>query len=208
MPDQDTRPATQEADQASAFGDFRSGVGDRLRFLMAHQGRSLERLAAASGLGEASIGKLADGEIAPSLNVLWKIANALGVPVGSLISTRRRRGTFVLRNENKTVISSNDGHFTTRPLFPHDCKRLVEFYELNVAPGHVEHCEAHAPGTLESLVVVRGSVEVTSGKEQAQKLGEGDAIVFEADVPHTYRNLGSAAALLYLVISYVNVADA
>ncbi|WP_244532015.1 helix-turn-helix domain-containing protein [Methylocapsa palsarum] len=184
------------------------GVGNRLRLLLAHQGRSLERLAAASGLGEASIGKLADGEITPSLSVLWKIANALGVPVGSLISDRRRRGTFVLRNESKSVISSSDGHFTSRALFPHDSKRLVEFYELNVAPGHEEYCEAHTPGTLESLVVVRGCVEVTSGKEPAQTLGEGDAIVFEADVPHTYRNLGSVAALLYLVISYVNVADA
>lgn len=183
-------------------------MGERLRELMARQGRSLERLAAASGLGEASIGKLADGEIVPSLNILWKIANALGVPVGSLISGRRRRGTFVLRNSDKSVISSSGGHFTTRPLFPHDCKRLVEFYELNVAPGHVEHCEAHAPGTLESLVVVRGSVEVTSGKEPAHRLGEGDAIVFEADVPHAYRNLGQVAALLYLVMSYVNVADA
>lgn len=198
----------QDHEYASPLSDFTSSVGDRLRVLMARQGRSVERLATASGLGEANIERLSDGKDAPSLNVLWKLANALGVPVGSLISAAPRRGTFVLRNASKKVISSADGQFTTRPLFPHDCKRLVEFYELNVAPGHIEHCEAHPPGTLESLVIVRGSVEIGAGREPLQRLGEGDAIVFEADVPHTYRNLGKNEALLYLVISYVNVTDA
>jgi quercetin dioxygenase-like cupin family protein len=34
-------------------------------------------------------------------------------------------------------------------------------------------------------------------------LAEGDAILFEADVPHSYRNLTSIEAVLYLVITYV-----
>ncbi|MGA7655301.1 MAG: cupin domain-containing protein, partial [Methylocella sp.] len=97
--------------------------------------------------------------------------------------------------------------FISRALFPHDCKRLVEFYELTIAPRHAENSEAHASGTLESLIVVRGQIEITSGKEPAQRLEEGDAIVFEGDVPHRYRNLGSSEALLYLVMSYIDLAS-
>ncbi len=67
--------------------------------------------------------------------------------------------------------------------------------------------EAHGPGTLESLVVVRGHIEIVVGKEPPQRLEEGDAMVFEGDVPHSYRNLGSVEALLYLVMSYIDLAN-
>jgi XRE family transcriptional regulator, regulator of sulfur utilization len=190
------------------LNDFGWSIGDRLRMLMLHQGRSLEKLAAFSGLGKKKLGAVAMGETVPTINLLWKIANALGVPIGSLISMRQRRGMFVLRKAQKNIISSSDGRFTSRALFPHDGKRLVEFYELTIAPHHAVHSEAHAPGTLESLIVVRGDIEITAGKEPTQQLEEGDAMVFEGDVPHRYRNLGSSEALLYLVMSYVNLTDA
>jgi quercetin dioxygenase-like cupin family protein len=35
-------------------------------------------------------------------------------------------------------------------------------------------------------------------------LGPGDAIVFEADHPHTYRNVGDGEALMYLVMTYAD----
>ena len=79
----------------------------------------------------------------------------------------------------------------------------MEFYELRLAPSHTERAEAHAPGTVENLVVSQGTIEVQAGREPPQVLGEGDAILFQADVPHSYRNLRSAEAVLYLVMTYV-----
>jgi transcriptional regulator with XRE-family HTH domain len=201
-------PTHDETRNAPPLSDFSCSIGDRLRVLMAHNGRSLEKLAEYSGLSEEKLDAVATGNVVPPINLLWRIANALGVPLGSLISAPRRRGVFVLRKARKQVISSGDGRVTTRALFPHDSKRLVEFYELTIAPSHASNCEAHAPGTLESLVVVRGRIEVTAGKEGPQRLEEGDAMVFEGDVPHVYRNLGSAEALVYLVMSYSNLIDA
>ncbi len=46
-------------------------------------------------------------------------------------------------------------------------------------------------------------MEIRRGRETPSRLGAGDAIVFEADVPHTYRNLGDDEAVLYLVMAYV-----
>ncbi len=62
--------------------------------------------------------------------------------------------------------------------------------------------EAHAAGTTENLVVAQGEVEIVVGREY-QRLKQGDAIHFEADVPHAYRNIGESEALLYLVMTYV-----
>ncbi len=179
-----------------------------MRALMADKGRSLKKLAEYSGLGQKKISALAAGDAVPTINQLWKIANALGVPFGSLISAPRRQGVLVLRKAEKNVISSSDGRVTSRLLFPHDSKRLVEFYELTIAASHAADYQAHTPGTIESLIVVRGRIEVTAGREAPQRLEEGDAMVFEADVPHIYRNLESSEALVYIVMSYQDLIDA
>jgi quercetin dioxygenase-like cupin family protein len=107
----------------------------------------------------------------------------------------------VLRSEQAKVLSSHDGRFRSRALFPFDEPRRVEFYELHLAPRSEERADAHAPGTLENLVVSSGGVEVeVEGARQA--LRAGDAIVFEADAPHVYRNPGDAEAVMYLVMTY------
>jgi quercetin dioxygenase-like cupin family protein len=171
------------------------------------QGRSLDTFATFSGLGKKKLEGLAMGEIVPTLNHVWKIANALGVPFGSLVSAQKNRDEVVLRKAAKQVIASSDGGFTSRALLPHDSRRLVEFYELTIAPEHVAQSEAHGAGTLESIIVVRGQIEITAGKEPTQRLEEGDAMIFEGDVPHSYRNLGTSEALLYLVMSYIDIAE-
>ncbi|HEY8074251.1 MAG TPA: cupin domain-containing protein, partial [Labilithrix sp.] len=53
----------------------------------------------------------------------------------------------------------------------------------------------------ENLVVAHGQLELVIGSE-THRLGEGDAIVFEADVPHSYVNAGSGECVMYLVMTY------
>jgi len=134
---------------------------------------------------------------------LWKVANALNVPFANLLQDDDPRGVVVLRRTDAKLLTSNDGQFTSRALFPFDGGRRVEFYELRIAPLHRETAEPHAPGTRENLFVAKGVVEITAGTEKPMILAEGDAILFEADVPHIYKNLLAAEAILYLVMTYV-----
>lgn len=178
-------------------------VGRNLRRLRVRQGHSLERLAKQSGVSRAMLGQIETGKSAPTIGLLWKIATALGVPFASLIATDDAQGTFVLRRANAKLLSSNQGQFTSRALFPYDRERQVEFYELRIAPLHYENADAHASGTRENLVVTRGTVEIAFGKERPITLSEGDAILFQADVPHSYKNLGTEEAILFLVMTYI-----
>jgi XRE family transcriptional regulator, regulator of sulfur utilization len=186
---------------------FSTILGERLRRLMARERISLDKLSDFLGICRNSLSRIYDGEVVPTISLIWKIANVFGVPFGSLISSRERRGTFVLRSADTAVLSSSDGQFTSRALFPYNSARLVEFYELRIAPGHTEDAVAHVPGTVECLVVTRGTVEITSVKEPSETLRKGDAIVFEADVPHRYSNRGKNEAVLYLVMSYARLSD-
>lgn len=195
--------AATEANPAENEHELPAVLGRNLKRLRTRQGHSLERLAKLSGVSRAMLSQIETGKSAPTINLLWKIATALGVPFATLLDSQKVSGCVVLRRNEAKILGSRDGRFTSRALFPFDGERRVEFYELRLAACHTEHAEAHAPGTVENLVVARGSIEVRSGREPSVALAEGDAIVFEADMPHSYRNLSDDVAVAYLVMTYI-----
>ena len=187
--------------EAAPSDDLTPVVGANLKRFRSERGLSLERLAKASGVSRAMLGQIELEQSTPTINVLWKIARALDVPFSALISAQDTPGTTLLPAAKARILRSYDGSFSSRALFPMDRPRNVEFYELRLAPLAVENADPHPPGTTENLVVNAGSVEISRGTER-QLLGPGDAIVFEADVPHVYRNPGRSEALMYLVMTY------
>ncbi|MFZ5445926.1 MAG: helix-turn-helix domain-containing protein [Myxococcota bacterium] len=192
---------TPKKQQPEDGADLAPVVGKNLKRLRTERGLSLEKLAQSSGVSRAMLGQVELGQSAPTINVLWKMARALDVPFSALITSQAASGARVMRAEAAKRLMSSDGSFQSRSLFPYDEPRRVEFYELKLAPKGVEKAEAHAPGTLENLVVSKGQVEILAGSE-TYELGTGDAILFEADQPHQYRNAGATEAVMYLVMTY------
>jgi len=195
---------TAQREPAPPVGaDLTPVVGANLRRLRSHRGLSLERLSQLSGVSRAMLGQIELGQSAPTINVLWKIASALGVPFSALITAKGSDGPHVLRADQAKLLKSADGNFTSRALFPFDEPRRVEFYELRLAAGGLERADAHNPGTTENLVVASGAVEIeVEGRKE--QLSEGDAIVFEADSPHVYRSRSDRETVLYLVMTYAD----
>ncbi|HOU92035.1 MAG TPA: XRE family transcriptional regulator [Polyangiaceae bacterium] len=176
-------------------------VGSALRRLRAERALSLQQLAERSGVSRAMLGQIELDRSTPTITVVWKIATALGVPFSALLSGVNTSEAQLLPAARARILRSADGTFSSRALFPFDRQRSVEFYEVRLAPRAAEHADAHAPGTTENLVVASGELELTVS-ERTSLLGPGDAIVFVADVPHTYRNPGTVETLLYLVMTY------
>ena len=177
-------------------------LGRNLRRLRTRRGQSLERLAKQSGVSRAMLGQIETGKSVPTIAVLWKVAAALKVSVATLLQTEVPRGPIVLRGSDAKLLTSSRGQFVSRALFPFDGERSVEFYELRMAPLHREMAEAHPAGTRENLIVAKGVVEITVGTDKPLTLAEGDAVLFEADSPHCYRNLVAGETVLYLVRTY------
>lgn len=198
---EDSEEWAYEVAHPDAAADLAPTVGRNLRRLRVQRGLSLERLSKASGVSRAMLGQIELGQSAPTINVLWKISHALGVPFSALISTSGAGGTRVLRAPQAKKLMSHDGNFSSRALFPFDEPRRVEFYELRLSARATEEADSHAPGTMENLVVTQGVVEIEVGKER-HLLSAGDAILFEADLPHVYRNVSGDEAVMYLVMVY------
>ncbi len=200
----DAKAPGPEAREAVAAGsDLTPVVGANLRRLRNQRGHSLEKLSKLSGVSRAMLGQIELGQSAPTINVLWKIASALGVPFSGLISARQEGSVHVLRSGQAKLLTSHDGAFSSRALFPFDSPRRVEFYLLTLKPGAVEKADAHNPGTVENLVVAQGTVEIEADGRR-ELLEAGDAIVFEADVAHVYRSKAAGESVMYLVMTYAD----
>lgn len=188
--------------------DLAPVVGTNLRRLRMRRGLSLEKLSQRSGVSRAMLGQIELGQSAPTINVLWKIARALDVTFATLIQAREAGGTMLMKKQQAKVLTSNGGVFSSRALFPFDGPRRAEFYELRLAVKGVEDADAHAPGTVENLVVIEGTLDISisrhDGPAELHRLDAGDAILFEADVPHSYVNVGPKECVMYLVMTYAD----
>jgi len=164
-------------------------IATNLKRLRTRQGHSLERLANLAGVSRAMLSQIETGKSVPTISLLLKIVNALGVPIANLLVTPASRATVVLSRAHAKILSSSAGRFCSRALFPLDASRRAEFYEVHISGQHRELIEPRAAGARENLVVVQGKLELTVGGEPPIVLPEGDAAAFHADVPRSYRNL-------------------
>ncbi len=199
------RPEEEEIASAVEAGETGEtpAVGANLRRVRTARSMSLEDLARASGVSRAMLSQIELDRSTPTIKLLWKVARALGLPFSALISGGREEANTpsILRGDRAKRLTSHDGRFSSRPLFPSDQARRVEFYELRLAPRGLEEADPHPPGTTENLVVNRGSIQIAVAGG-VHDLAAGDAIQFEADLPHSYRNTSAVEALMYLVMNY------
>lgn len=197
-----TRSAADPASADAGPDALVTVIAENLRTYRLRQGLSLDRLAQMSGNSRAVLAAIESGTTRADIDTLWTMAKALDVPFSSLLSSGTDAGTTVIRRAESQPLASRDGRFTSRALFPLTGDRQVEFYELRLTPGTDEQAGGHPPGTQENILVGRGSVVIVTGTGE-HRLEEGDAILFEADVPHAYINTGDGEAVLYLVMSYI-----
>lgn len=159
---------------------------------------TLDALAKLSGVSRAMLAQIEAGRSIPTIRVLCKVARALQVSVAAFTDEELFDGVAILPFNQASHVIHAGGSFISRALSPADCSRNHGFFELRLS-GLALHEEAVlAPGTLKNLVVNQGVLEVTLAG-QRHVLGTGDAILFYADLPHSYRNPASSEALIYQV---------
>jgi transcriptional regulator with XRE-family HTH domain len=199
---EDTRSSPRTRSPLDPSAALLSIIAANLKRLRTHQGHSLERLAKIAGVSRAMLSQIETSKSVPTISLLLKIANALGVPIANLLVGPASRATAVLPREDAKILTSSAGRFSSRALFS-DANRRTEFYELRLSSQHRELLKARATGARENLVVVNGRLELTVGDEQPIVLREGDAAAFHGDVRRSFRNLDGEHTVIHIVVTYV-----
>ncbi|MDB5076887.1 MAG: hypothetical protein JWO42_3066 [Chloroflexi bacterium] len=164
---------------------------------------SLGALAQKAGLSKAILSRIEAGTGNPSLETLWHIAEALDLPLGSLLGVDEPPEIQVIRKSEGQPFASASG-LRGRLLFAEGRGHRTEVIAMDVDPGVDYHSRPHAPGTAELVICLAGALSVgPQGREV--DLESGDAVWFPADLPHRYHASEGARALV--IMSYLPPID-
>lgn len=137
----------------------------------------------------------------PTIAILWRISQGLGVPFSELLGPEGNRPVRVARVAEARYLYSADESFRSRPLLSNVPGHRVELYELRLEPNATEEAAPHPAGSFEQIYVMEGKLRVGVGGETFD-LGPGDALLFPADVAHRYHALGKRAFVGLSLILY------
>ncbi|SFW63368.1 helix-turn-helix domain-containing protein [Amycolatopsis australiensis] len=173
-----------------------SPLAFNLRRLRKARGLTVVDLARTSRTARATLTQLEAGTGNPTLETLYALANALGVPLADLIAERppappsrvTRRGEGV-RVAGKSVEA-----------WLLDRTPAAEIYDFTLTTSEIQQSEPHPPGTWEHLHLHTGRIR-TGPAESPIELGPGDYAAFAADVAHVYERIGTARVTGTLIIT-------
>ena len=176
-------------------------VGATLQRLRLARGLTLEDLSRIAGVSKSMLSQIEREKANPTIAITWRLATALGVQIGELLSSEVRAVDLIRvvdAHEIPTLPGSHAG-YSLRILGPMDLAGKYEWYELTLQPGGELASQAHDPGTNEHLTVVTGTVELEVGAEK-RKIKHGATARYPADQNHAIRNAGKTEAKALLVV--------
>lgn len=177
-------------------------VGDTLAALRQAQALSLDALSRKAGVSKSMLSQIERGQANPTVAVVWRLANALGVPLGDLLGAAPAPvapAITVVPVQATPSLRHPAGGSDLRILGPIELAGQFEWYALALQPGGALESQPHEAGTREHLTVQAGTLEVVSG-DTRQRLKAGETARYAADRPHTIRNLGKGEASAWLVV--------
>jgi len=161
---------------------------------------TLKELGGRAGLSHPFLSQLERGLARPSVGSAERIAEALGVPVGTLWSRPARSGhATVVRSDVGERRAHSDGSASggVRRL-PLDGPGL-DVREWTGGSRRWPDEPQVEPGEI-ILYVARGRFEVELDGD-VHALDEGDAMMFDGSVPHRFRRAGAASTRVLRVVS-------
>lgn len=178
-------------------------IGAKLRTLRLRKKLGLVELGRHTGLSPALLSKLERGKMFPTLPTLLRIAMVFNVDLDHFFADHRKhRALAIVRRAARQRFPEAPGarapayHFENLT-FP-VAEPKGEAYLATFHPIAEGKARPHEHPGVEVIYVLSGDLEVTV-EAAAHALAEGDAMYFDASVPHSYRRTGRTACAALVV---------
>jgi transcriptional regulator with XRE-family HTH domain len=177
-------------------------IGPRIKALREGLDLSLRDLAGRSGVSAPMLSQVERGETSPTLHVAARIATGLELRLSQLLRLDEGGTVSIVRaGEGRT--GGTDGH-AYEVLTPPLPGQRAELSRHTLAPGAATGGPGdppmHEAGARETAIVEAGTVALVVDGER-HELSAGDAVTFDADLPHHFSNDGKEEARLLAVVS-------
>ena len=174
------------------------GVGYKVRELREQRGLSLRALAELCGISPNTVSLIERGTSSPSVDTLQSLAGGLGVPIVTFFEREDTEARLVLTLSYDRVRSEAPGmaiEHLGRGLAGHPFASFLIAMDpgASTADAPMEHTGAEWVYCLEGNVIYE-----VEGREY--RLTPGDSLLFEASLPHRWRNPGTTQARMLLIL--------
>ena len=177
-------------------------IGAKLRAMRLKKKIGLVELGQHTGLSPALLSKIERGRLVPTLPTLLRISLVFSVGLEHFFTEPSRRPTLaVVRSADRKRFPEKMGDAEPAYFFESlDFPALERTMNAYYVEFEDRESRPHQHQGDEFLYVIEGAIEVTAG-DLAHTLGSGDALYFDASVPHSYRRAGKKKARAVVVTS-------
>jgi transcriptional regulator with XRE-family HTH domain len=178
-------------------------LGKRLKEIRKQRGFTLDSLAARAGCSKSFLSRVENDSASPSLAMLMKIIQSLGVTLHSFFDGIEEKPNKVVRTNERQKFVTKDGRSSYELLATGLGNKSMEPFWVILEPGASSGKELISHKGERWSLVLQGKVEVTVGDE-IYLLNPGDALYFDTSIPHGWRNPGNIRAVGITVITPPN----
>jgi transcriptional regulator with XRE-family HTH domain len=174
-------------------------VGNRLRQLREARKVSMRTLATMSGLSANALSMIERGKTSPSVSTLYRIADALAIPVTDFFGPDETRKRVVfLKADQRTRIPFMRGLW--EGLGGEQFTGRVMPFMLTLEAGASSGPNSVVHTGHEFVFCLRGKLEYQVEGE-VYDLEAGDSLLFAAQLQHRWRNPGGVVTNVLIIIS-------
>jgi len=177
-------------------------VGERVRALREAMDLSLRDLAERTGVSAPMLSQVERGETSPTLAVATKIAAGLELSLSQLLRLDEANHVVVTRRAERRG-HRRAGHSVeelTPPLPGQRAELSLHVLDPGASTGGPGDPPIHEPGSRETIYLNSGSAALVLDGERYE-LSDGDAVTFDADLPHHFENDGADPVELLAVVA-------
>jgi transcriptional regulator with XRE-family HTH domain len=180
-----------------------AAIGASVRKARQRSGLSTRELAQRAGMSQPFLSNIENGRSTPSVTTLYKLASALGVSASELLPAGTDEGVVVVRaGEGVPTGMDETPGVAQSVLLVGAPGRLLEARWCVIRPGQpVGDWFEHAGEDF--LHVISGVLRVELGTGRVERVGAGDSLWLEGDIPHRWEVGPTVGATLLLVTAHV-----
>jgi transcriptional regulator with XRE-family HTH domain len=180
-------------------------IGDKLRTMRLKKKMGLVELGQHTGLSPALLSKIERGRMFPTLPTLLRVALVFGVGLDFFFAGARDKPLVaIVRHGDRVQLPDRPGAkdvaYRFQSLDYLATERRFNCYYAEFFPVAADKLHRHDHQGVEFIYVMQGSLVLHAGDAEHQ-LEAGDAIYFDATVPHAYRRRGTRACSALSVTS-------
>ena len=174
-------------------------VGSRLRELRTERGLSMRSLARLSGLSTNALSMIERGKTSPSVSTLYKLSEALEIPITAFFRTEPPRHGIVFRKADaRSRVEFPRGLW--EGLGGESFIGRVEPFMLTLEAGATSGPHGLVHSGHEFVICLKGKLEYEV-EDQRFSLRPGDSLLFASKLRHRWRNPGKNVANVLFVLS-------